>query len=206
MIASLTSRMSSAFAKTSLAFAAGLTFSLTAAQAQFIPSVGAHGYLTERVDFSQQPNADVQLEGRSGYHFGFDVRTSKKMLYLQPGLHYYRTKTEVSNLRDTGIPSGFSEQHHTSLKIPAMGGLRLGINKLAALHLQAGPVATVRLKEKLTDDLGGMRDLTFGVATGAAVDLLSFNVYARYEFGLTQAFEAQAGKADVFSVGVGFVF
>ncbi len=206
MIRSITSGFSSAFAKTGLVLAAGLAFCLPAARAQFIPTVGVHGYLTERVDFSQQPDADIELRGRSGYHVGFDVRTSKKMLYLQPGLHYYRTKTEITDLRDVGVPGGFSEQHHTSLKVPALAGLRLGVNKLAALHLQAGPVATVRLKEKLTDDLGGMKDLTFGLATGAAVDLLSFHAFARYEFGLTQAFEAQAGKADVFSVGVGFVF
>ncbi len=206
MSLSLPFSLSSAFAKTCLALAFGVACALPAATAQFIPSAGVHGYLTERVDFSQQPNADVELKGRSGYHFGFDVRTSKKMLYLQPGLHYYRTKTEVVDLRDVGVPGGFSEQHHTSLKIPALAGLRLGVNKLAAVHLQAGPVATVQLKEKLTDDLGGMRDLTFGVATGVAVDLLSFHAFARYEFGLTQAFEAQSGKADVFSVGVGFVF
>ena len=181
-------------------------FGVSRVHAQFIPSAGLHGYLTERVDFSSQPNSNVELEGRSGYHIGFDVRTSKKMLYLQPGLHYYRTKTDIVDLRDVGVPTRSGEQHHTSLKIPALAGLRLGVNKLAAVHLQAGPVATVRLRERLIDDLGGMRDLTFGVATGAAVDLLHFNVYARYEFGLTQAFENQAGQADVLSVGLGFTF
>ena len=65
----------------------------TRASAQFIPSVGLHGYLTERVSFNADTDFDaVRLDGRSGFHVGFDVRTSKKMLYLQPGLHYYRTK------------------------------------------------------------------------------------------------------------------
>ena len=177
------------------------------AGAQFIPSVGLHGYLTERVDFNgDAPLDDVQLDGRSGFHVGFDVRTSKKMLYLQPGLHYYRTKTDVVNLREVGVPSGFGEQRHSSLKIPALAGLRLGVNKLAAVHLQAGPVATVRLKERLVNDLGGMRDLSFGMSAGVAVDLLSFNVHARYEWGLTPAFEAQDTGADVLLVGVGLAF
>ena len=180
---------------------------VTRAQAQFIPSAGLHGYLTERVDLSGDVPVDqIALEGRSGFHVGFDVRTSKKMLYLQPGLHYYRTKTEVSDLREIGVPSDFGEQRHSSLKIPALAGLRLGVNKLAAVHLQGGPVATVRLKERLTSDLGGMRDLSFGMAAGVAVDLLSFNLHARYEWGLTPAFEHQPGGADVLTVGVGLAF
>ena len=179
----------------------------TRASAQFIPSVGLHGYLTERVDFRGDVPLDaVQLDGRSGFHVGFDVRTSKKALYLQPGLHYYRTKTEVVDLREVGIPSNFGEQRHSSLKIPALAGLRLGVNKLAAVHLQGGPVATVRLKERLASDLGGMRDLSFGMAAGVAVDVLSFNVHARYEWGLTPAFESQTSGADVLTVGVGLAF
>ena len=177
------------------------------ASAQFIPSVGLHGYLTERVDFDGDvPVEEVRLDGRSGFHVGFDVRTSKKMLYLQPGLHYYRTKTDVVNLREVGVPSDFGEQRHSSLKIPALAGLRLGVNKLAAVHLQAGPVATVRLRERLVNDLGGMRDLSFGMSAGVAVDLLSFNVHARYEWGLTPAFEAQDSGTDVLLVGVGLAF
>lgn len=177
------------------------------ASAQFIPSVGVHGYLNDRVEFKGDvPIDDIRLDGRSGFHVGFDVRTSKKMLYLQPGIHYYRTKTEVSNLREVGVPSGFGEQRHSSLKIPALAGLRLGVNKLAAVHLQGGPVATVRLREQLVDDLGGMRDLSFGMAAGIAVDLLSFNVHARYEWGLTPAFEAQTEGADVLTVGLGLTF
>ena len=179
----------------------------TNASAQFIPSVGLHGYLDERVDFNGDvPLEDIRLEGRSGFHVGFDVRTSKKMLYLQPGLHYYRTKTEVVNLREVGVPSSFGEQRHSALKIPALAGLRLGVNKLAAVHLQGGPVATVRLKEKLANDLGGMRDLSFGMAAGVAVDLLSFNLHARYEWGLTPAFESQDRGVDVLTVGVGLAF
>lgn len=191
------------------ALALALSFLIVAhrATAQFIPSVGLHGYLTDRVDFDGDvPVDDIQLEGRSGFHVGFDVRTSKKMLYLQPGLHYYRTKTEVVDLREVGVPSDFGEQRHSSLKIPALAGLRLGVNKLAAVHLQGGPVATVRLKERLASDLGGMRDLSFGMAAGVAVDLLSFNLHARYEWGLTPAFEAQDIGADVLTVGLGLTF
>ena len=190
-----------------IALAAAFLLSASRVQAQFIPSVGLHGYLNESVDFGAETPVDqIELEGRSGFHVGFDVRTSKKMLYLQPGLHYYRTKTDVVNLREVGVPSDFGEQRHAALKIPALAGLRLGVNKLAAVHLQGGPIATVRLKERLTSDLGGMRDLSFGMAAGVAVDLLSFNVHARYEWGLTPAFEHQAGNADVLMVGVGLAF
>ena len=177
------------------------------ASAQVIPSVGLHSYLTERVDFGQGTNInDYELQGRSGWHAGVDVRTSKKMLYLQPGLHYYSTNIQVNELRDTGIPQRTSTERHTALKVPVLAGLRIGVNKLASVHLQGGPVATVSLRQDLTNDLGGMKNLAFGLVGGAAVDLLHFNVSLRYEWGQTQAFARQAGNADVLSLGLGFTF
>ena len=178
---------------------------LADASAQFIPSAGLHGYLTESVDFSRV-DADVALEGRSGWHVGADVRIGKKALYVQPGVHCYATKTEVVDLRDVGLPSRLGEQRHTAVKVPLQAGLRLGLNGTAAVHLQGGPVVTGVVGEKLVSDLGGQRDLTFGLMTGVAVDLLRFNAHVRYEWGQTQAFEAQPGNVDVLSVGVGVVF
>ena len=184
-----------------------LLLATASARAQVIPAVGLHSYLTDRVDFTQGTDLDAyQLRGRGGWHAGLDVRTSKKMLYLQPGVHYYSTDIEVADLRETGLPERVTTERHTALKIPALAGLRLGINKLASVHLQGGPVATVSLRQDLTDDLGGMKPLALGLAAGAAVDLLHFNVAVRYEWGQTQAFASQAGRADVLSVGLGFVF
>lgn len=175
------------------------------ASAQFIPSAGLHGYLTESVDFANV-DRDVQLEGRAGWHVGADVRIGKKALYVQPGVHYYATKTEVVDLRDVGLPSQLGEQRHTALKVPLQAGLRIGLNGTAAVHLQGGPVVTGIVGERLVSDLGGHRDLSFGLMSGVAVDLLRFNAHVRYEWGQTQAFEAQPGKVDVLSVGVGLVF
>ncbi len=191
----------------SLGFSLVLAVFTSAVQAQVIPSVGLHSYLTDRVDFSQGNNLNAyELRGRGGWHAGFDVRTSKKMLYLQPGIHYYSTNIAVEEVRETGIPQREATERHTALKIPAMAGLRFGFNKLASVHLQGGPVATVSLQQGLTDDLGGMKNLAFGLAAGAAVDLLSFNVALKYEWGQTQAFLNQPGNADVLTVGIGFVF
>ena len=178
---------------------------LTEAAAQLIPSAGLHGYLTEPVDFSEV-DADIRLEGRSGWHVGADLRVGKKALYVQPGVHYYATRTEVVDLRDVGLPSQLGEQRHTAIKVPLQAGLRLGLNGTAAVHLQGGPVVTGVVGERLASDLGGHRDLTFGLMSGVAVDLLRFNAHVRYEWGQTQAFEAQPGKVDVLSVGVGLVF
>ena len=174
--------------------------------AQFIPSVGLHGYLNERVDAINVAPADIELEGRSGWHVGADFRIGKKILYIQPGLHYYNTSSRITDLREVGIPQDLGKQNHVSLKIPVQAGLRLGLNGTAAIHLQGGPVATASVKEKLVNDLGGQRNLAFGVMSGVAVDFLRFNVHARYEWGLTRAWENQSGTADVLSVGLGIVF
>ena len=179
--------------------------SLSTATAQLIPSAGLHGYLSDRVDFANV-NQDVVLEGRDGWHAGLDLRVGKKALYVQPGVHYYHTNSTVTDLREVGVPQNLGDQKHTALKIPMQVGLRLGLNGTAAIHLQGGPVATAAIKDRLVTDLGGQRDLAFGMMSGVAVDLLRFNVHARYEWGLTQAFEAQPGGVDVVSVGVGLVF
>jgi hypothetical protein len=181
-------------------------FTTSMLSAQLIPSVGLHGYLNERVDAINVAPADIELEGRSGWHAGADLRIGKKILYIQSGLHYYNTNSRVVDLRDVNLPQDLGKQNHVSLKIPLQAGLRLGLNGTAAIHLQGGPVATASIKEKLVSDLGGQRNLAFGVMSGVAVDFLRFNVHARYEWGLTQAFENQAGSADVLSVGLGIVF
>lgn len=179
--------------------------SLNALFAQFIPSAGLHGYLDQRVVGSEVGAPDFELEGRSGWHVGADFRVGKKVLYVQPGVHYYSTNTHVTDLQEVGLPRDLGEQNHTALKIPLQAGLRLGLNGTAALHLQGGPVVTASIKEKLVTDLGGQRDLTMGMQAGAAIDLLRINVHARYEWGLTDAWET-GGTADVLSVGVGLVF
>ncbi len=176
------------------------------AQAQLIPSIGLHGYLNERVDAINGEVADISLQGRHGWHAGADFRISKKVLYIQPGLHYYNTSSEVVDLREINLPQKLGKQQHVSLKVPLQAGLRIGLNGTAALHLQGGPVATASIREKLVDDLGGQRDLSFGLVSGLSLDLLRFNVHARYEWGLTQAWENSAGTADVLSVGLGIVF
>lgn len=181
-------------------------FTTSMLTAQFIPSVGLHGYLNERVDVINVAPADFELIGRSGWHAGADFRIGKKILYMQPGVHYYSTNSEVVDLREIGVPQNLGEQNHVALKIPLQAGLRLGLNGTAAIHLQGGPVATASIKEKLVTDLGGQRNLSFGMMSGVAVDFLRFNVHARYEWGLTQAWENQAGTADVLSVGLGIVF
>ncbi len=175
------------------------------ASAQFIPSVGMHGYLTERVD-ANDLDADIELRGRAGFQFGFDYRTSKKAIYLQPGVHYYSTKTTVSNLREVGLSRNAGKQRHTMLKVPVLAGLRIGLNGVAAVHLQGGPVVTASLNEDLTSDLGRQSNFAFGLGTGVAVDFMKLHAFARYEFGMTQAFKNQAGNADVVSVGIGLVF
>ena len=174
--------------------------------AQFIPNAGLHGYLNDRVVATEINGDQLQLEGRSGWHVGPDFRIGKKVLYVQPGVHYYSTNTRVTDLREVGLPRDLGSQNHVALKIPLQAGLRLGLNGTAAVHLQGGPVATTSIKEKLVSDLGGQRDLTIGMQAGAAVDLLRFNLYARYEWGLTDAWESTPGTADVLSVGVGLVF
>lgn len=192
----------------SLLLAAGLlcTLGLGTASAQvIIPNVGLHGYLTERVALADV-NADTEIRGRSGYQFGLDYRTSKKLLYLQPGVHYYSTKTRVVDLREVGLSRERADQRHTMLKVPVLAGVRIGLNGVAAVHLQGGPVLTASLNEELTDDLGGQSNFAFGMGTGVAVDLLKFHALVRYEFGMTQAFKNQPGNADVLSVGIGLVF
>ena len=175
------------------------------AKAQIIPSVGLHGYLTERVDFANV-DRDVELEGRSGWNAGLDVRLGKKMLYMQPGLHYFSTTTRVTDLRDVGLPRQREEQRHTSLKAPILLGLRLGLNGTAAIHLQGGPVITGAIGEELSSDLGGMKPMALGLASGVSVDFLRFNASLRYEWGQTQAFQHQPGNVDVLSLGLGIVF
>ena len=190
-----------------LAAALALGVGLATATAQFIPSAGLHGYLTERVDaLGTDGLADIALEGRSGWHAGADLRLGKKALYVQPGLHYYSTKSRVTDLREVGLPRDLGEQSHTALKIPLQTGLRLGLNGTAALHLQGGPVVTAAIRDRLVSDLGGQRDLALGIQAGVAVDLLRFNLHARYEWGLSPAFETSADEVDVLSVGLGLVF
>lgn len=182
-------------------------FASSALHAQFIPSAGVHGYLSERVTASDLGGeASLELTGRSGWHVGADVRIGKKALYVQPGIHYYSTNSRVTDLQAIGLPRDLGAQNHRALKVPLNVGLRIGLNGTAAVHFQGGPVATASLQEKLVADLGGQRDLTLGAQAGLAVDLLRFNVHARYEWGLTDAWEYTAGSADVLSVGVGVVF
>lgn len=178
---------------------------LPAATAQIIPSAGLHGYLTDRIDLAETGGQELELYGRSGWHAGLDFRLGKKALYAQPGVHYYKTNTEVSNLREVGVPTQLLNQRHTAVKVPLMAGLRLGRNGTAAVHLHGGPVATFALSDRLAYDLGGQRELTVGAQAGVAVDLLRVNVYARYEWGLTPAFNDAAATADVLTVGVGLV-
>ena len=192
--------------KVLLSLSIALALTISAVSAQFIPSVGLHGYLNDRIDAINVAPSDLILEGRSGWHAGADVRIGKKVLYLQPGVHYYSTNSEVIDLREIGVPQNLGKQNHVALKIPVQAGIRIGLNGTAAVHLQGGPVATASIKDKLVADLGGQRNLAIGMMSGVAVDLLRFNAHVRYEWGLTQAWENQPGTADVLSVGIGLVF
>lgn len=161
------------FVKTSSVFAQ-ITFGIK----------GGVNFSQLKTDFeSQSVGANLQqsLDTKTGYVGGVYFRFGKTV-FLQPEL-IFSAKGGNLNLNSQKV-----HVDYTSLDVPVLIGYKLG-----PLRINAGPVASFKVSNSISDDLknyssnigDSFKNATYGYQAGAGLDIGSLSVDLRYEGSLS---------------------
>ena len=184
------------------------SFSAQAQRVRFSPKVGMNfsGLEKELMDF--------KTNARVGYNVGFDLRIGDGFFQLHPGAHYHSFSADLisrDNI-DEQRPDLKEKTTIQQIKVPLNIGLNLtGDGGIIGIYAKGGLTPSVLLGVKERADFELTKDdlNTFVVGTnfGIGVDILNLiNVDFNYEIGMTNLFDGQDSKNNVFTVGVGLVF
>lgn len=185
----------------------GLMIAVSAsAQVRVSPQVGVN---FSAIDANLQ---DIRAESRVGWNAGLDLRVGEKVVYFNPGLHYYSNTARLIKGVESPDDVNFEEETTIqSVKMPLNLGLRLtGDNGLLGLRLRGGvtPSYVVNVTEKQDfafskDDLNAF---TWGANVGAGLDVLFFTLDVTYEIGMTDYFKDVEGRNNILSLNLGLKF
>lgn len=189
----------------SLAFALFATSMI--AQVDISPKVGVN---ISALDTKLQ---DIRTEARVGWNAGVDVRLGgDRMIFLQPGLHYYSFSADLMKDIDQDTELNLSEQTTIQqVKMPVNVGFNLtGDGGLLGLHVLGGitPTFVTGVKERPNFDLSkdDLNAFTLGANVGIGVDILFLTANLGYEIGLNDFFKDAEGKNNVLTLSVGLKF
>lgn len=190
-----------------LSFAFVLFATAMMAQVAVSPKVGVN---ISALDTKLQ---DIRTEARVGWNAGVDVRLGgDRMIFLQPGLHYYSFSADL--MKDINQDTELNLSERTTIqqvKMPVNVGFNLtGDGGLLGLHLLGGvtPTFVTGVKERPNFDLtkDDLNAFTLGANVGVGIDLLFLTAHVGYEIGLNDFFKEAEGKNNVLTLNVGLTF
>jgi hypothetical protein len=180
----------------------GLVFGLvstTVAQVTINPKVGVNFYDISDTD------GDFSTDGKTGFHGGVDVRIGDK-IFIQPGLHYYALSADFQN--DGLIDRIEDDVRLQNIRVPVMLGTSFLQTDQFKLRANVGLVGLFPLatNDNLIFDADDYRNVNFGAAVGAGMDLGRLTLDIVYDFGLSDTFEESSnfsGRGNILSLSVG---
>ncbi|MBB6003060.1 porin family protein [Arcicella rosea] len=145
-----------------------------------------------KTDFESQSvgaNLKQSLDTKTGYVGGVYFRIGKTF-FVQPEL-IFSAKGGSLNLLKSGSSTDYEtvKIDYTSLDVPLLIGYKLG-----PLRINAGPVASFKVSNSISDDLknyssnigDSFKNASYGYQAGAGIDLGSLSVDLRYEGSLSE--------------------
>ncbi len=144
-----------------------------------------------KTDFESQSvgaNLKQSLDTKTGYVGGVYFRLGKTF-FVQPEL-IFSAKGGSLNLLKSGSSTDYQtvKIDYTSLDVPLLIGYKFG-----PLRVNAGPVASFKVSNSISDDLknyssnigDSFKNASYGYQAGAGIDLGSLSVDLRYEGSLS---------------------
>lgn len=178
------------------------------AQVSFNPQIGLSASM-----LSTDP-AGSEASARFGYQVGATLRIGNQ-LYLQPGLFWQRSGTELKTSDEIDIATLKDEVDLDAIFVPVSLGYNIIDSQALVLRINGGVAGTLILNVQdnlLGLELDNFNGLLAGAPVGVGVDLFGLlTVDASYEFGLTNVFDEIFGLTvdatnNVFRFNVGLVF
>lgn len=185
----------------------------TASQAQqftFGPKVG---FTSSHLTTDQDTLLD---EFRQGFQGGMFFRFYGDYFYFQPEIMYV-TKGGVFDEQNQSIKEDIDLQ---SVDFPLIFGLKLGPEEFN-FRIHAGPVASFIVQKTIQVTGTGLvkpiqdrniKDSMLGAIVGLGMDILSFTLDVRYEYGWDNIYQQKAGdpsmkmRHEMFNVSLGYKF
>ena len=184
--------------------------SLQAQQFTFGPKVGfTSSHLTTDQD-------SLMDEFRQGFQGGVFFRFYGDYFYFQPEIMYV-TKGGVFDEQNQSFKQDIDVQ---SIDFPVVFGLKLGPEEFN-FRVHAGPVASFVIQKTVETTGNGLiqpiktrniKDSMLGAIVGVGMDILSFTLDVRYEYGWDNIYTQKAGdpemkmRHEMFNVSVGYKF
>lgn len=167
-------------------------------------------------NFSKLKTKDDLTDENSiaGYHIGVFTRVGGLGMYLQPELYLGSKGNEFVGIDDANGNEiqAKGKVKFTTLDLPILLGTKIGPSKLN-IRFMAGPVISFIVDENTTfdsayqnvTDFGNYKKQTFGLQSGAGVDLGNLTVDLRYEAGLSNISESKKydQKQNLFHLSLG---
>ena len=158
---------------------------------------------------------EVKEELKTGWQVGAFVRFGKK-LYIQPELMFVTKGGKIT--QDYEELSVKTTVNLNSVQVPILIGYKLIDLKAINLRIMTGPAMSFVLNEKIDIDTEIENPLTkdhikntiWSYQLGAGIDFLMFTFDVRYEWGLNNIFDPQAGeesydmKSNVWNLSLGW--
>ncbi len=174
-----------------LSLALVLSVSFVMAQLSFGPKIG---YTASKLSTNAE---DVNEDFKNTLHFGAFARLGTKT-YLQPELLFMTKGTTLGYSFQDGVEQ---DVKLNTIDIPVLLGFKLIDLKLANIRAMGGPVMSF-VTNKSVEDVDGLsaelpdrdsfKDSSWNLQAGVGVDVLSFTLDIRYEFGLSNMYEDEA--------------
>ncbi len=184
-----------------------VAFAMSAqAQANFIIRAGVHSVLSPESEIN---TANVK-GGKAGWNLGADLRLGK-VLFLQPGVHFYSSSLSVEAGSST-IDDFKNSTRIQTLKIPIMIGLAPFSNVGSGnfdIVVDAGVIPSFNLGFADDNDLfdkDDLKDANFSGRVGAGLEFGLIAIGAYYEFGFNKIFEEGESNFSIIGATVGLKF
>ncbi|MEM8484770.1 MAG: porin family protein [Bacteroidota bacterium] len=178
------------------------------AQVAFNPQVGLSASM-----LSTDPEGS-EASARFGYQVGATLRIGNQ-LYLQPGLFWQRSGTELRTTDEINFETLKDEVDLDAIFVPISLGYNLLDTQTLVLRINGGVAGTLILNVQdnlLGLELDNFNGILAGAPVGVGVDLFGLlTVDVSYEFGLTNVFDEIFGLTvdatnNVFRFNVGLIF
>jgi hypothetical protein len=144
-----------------------------------------------------------EVKGATNYQFGVLFQAKALGFVVQPEVLYVTKSSMISNSTITSLFSGADVEYKTqNIEVPI--NLQYGFSFIVGrVFLQAGPyvsfVASTFMngEENFNETLkNSMSTFDYGVGAGAGVELLGFQLAAKYDWGLGKLGDAKIGLLD----------
>jgi len=147
-------------------------------------------------NFSTKSNVIDQVQGATNYQFGILLQAKSKVsgFAIQPEVLYSVKSGQFNNSTLSGILSGTDQEYKShNIEIPVNIQYGFGVGSLARVFIQGGPYVSFlagALVDGSADKYEDVKDyistFDYGVGAGAGVEVLNFQLTAKYDWGLTE--------------------